>query len=63
MWMVVYVSHAEETVNKLVGVLRGNGIISRVRHVKNDDGVCFEVLVPQTELDGAQDLIFENELF
>ncbi len=63
MWMVVYVSHTAETVGRLVDALRGNGIISRVRHVKNEEGGCLEVLVPQTELDQAQDLIFENELF
>lgn len=63
MWMVVYVSHAKDIVDKLVGALRENKIISRVRRVKNDEGGCFEVLVPQTELDQAQDLIFENELF
>ena len=63
MWTVVYVSHTETIVNSLVDVLRKNNIISKVRRVKNDDGGCFEVLVPQTELDSAQDLIFENELF
>lgn len=63
MWTVVYVSHTEEVVKKLIDVLRENEIIAKVRRVKNDKGGCFEVLVPQTELDGAQDLIFENELF
>ena len=63
MWIVVYVSHAEDAVKRLVDVLRENGIISKVRHARNDDGCCMEVLVPQTELDQAQDLIFENELF
>ena len=40
-------------------------------HIKIDKGItnngnesnCYEVLVPSTELETAQDLIFENELF
>ncbi|MGN0148960.1 MAG: glutamate decarboxylase [Clostridia bacterium] len=62
MWTVVYISQVEKKARELAGLLCNNDIISRVRNVNcgNENG-CFEVLVPQTELDIAQDLIFENE--
>lgn len=62
MWTVVYVSQTEQKARELVAVLRDNKIISRLRRVNCEaENGCFEVLVPQTELDMAQDLIFENE--
>lgn len=61
MWTVVYVSQAEQTARELVKLLGNNEIISRLRKVNCGAGCgCFEVLVPQTELDMAQDVIFEN---
>ncbi|MCC8169707.1 MAG: hypothetical protein LIO59_05005 [Oscillospiraceae bacterium] len=63
MWTVVYVSQAEQKASELAKLLEKSKIISRVRHIKCDaDDGCFEVLVPQTELDMAQDLIFETDL-
>ncbi len=62
MWTVVYVSQVEETARKLVELLKTNEIISRIqRRADGAECSCFEVLVPQTELDAAQILIFENE--
>ena len=51
MWTVIYVSQSIETAKKLIDVLLTN------------KSSCYEVLVPSTELETAQDLIFENELF
>lgn len=62
MWIVVYVSASKYNVEKLVKALEENNIISRVRPT-NSNKNCFEVLVPQTELSIAQELIFEEELF
>lgn len=62
MWMVVYVSANKSNAEKLVKVLEENEIISKLRYT-NVSKSCFEVLVPQTELGIAQDLIFEKELF
>lgn len=59
MWTVVYVSQTEEKAHRLRELLRLNKIIARVRNSGGED--CYEVLVPQTELNLAQDLIFENE--
>lgn len=64
MWTVVYVSQSKEISEKLTEVLLKNEIISRIRRSSCDEeNGCFEVLVPGTELEKAQDLIFENELF
>lgn len=66
MWTVVYVSQSMEISKKLVDVLLINSVISKLRRTSGcnaKEGSCFEVLVPSTELETAQDLIFENELF
>ena len=65
MWTVVYVSQSMETSKKLVDVLLENDVISKLRRASNseEERKCYEVLVPSTELEAAQDLIFDNELF
>lgn len=67
MWIVVYVTQSMETAKKLGNVLYDNKVISKLRSAEhcstNTDGECYEVLVPDTELETAQDIIFENELF
>lgn len=64
MWTVVYVSQDGTAVEKLVGILRESHILSRVRRIGNNgERQGFEVLVPQTELNSAQDLIIDSELF
>ena len=66
MWTVIYVSQSIETAKKLIDVLLTNKVISKLRRTNNWNGkesTCYEVLVPSTELETAQDLIFENELF
>ena len=55
-----------ELAKKLIDVLLTNKVISKLRRTNNCNGnesSCYEVLVPSTELETAQDLIFENELF
>lgn len=66
MWTVVYVSQSIETSKKLIDVLLDNKIISKLRRARGESvstNCCYEVLVPTTELETAQDLIFDNELF
>ena len=63
---LIYVSQSIETAKKLIDVLLTNKVISKLRRTNNCNGnesSCYEVLVPSTELETAQDLIFENELF
>ncbi len=62
MWTVVYISQTEQRARELMKIFADNQIISRCRNVEcNAQNGCYEVLVPQTELGIAQDLIFENE--
>lgn len=62
MWTVVYMSDNKEAVEKLRRILTEKQIIVRIRPINQDSGGgCYEVLVPQTEVDEAQDLIIEEE--
>ncbi len=64
MWTVLYVSQSVETSKRLVEVLLKNKVISKLRRVSGkEDGECYEVLVPSTELECAQDLVFGDEMF
>ena len=64
MWTVVYVTQEDKTAQKLVEILRENSILSRVRRIgRNSERQGFEVLVPQPEVNSAQNIIIDNELF
>lgn len=47
----------------MVTHLRENGILSRMRRIGGEDTAEYEVLVPQPEVNSAQNLIIDNELF
>lgn len=65
MWTVIYVSQSPDTVKKLADALHENGIISKIRRAGEENGKqdCCEVLVPNTEMEAAQNLIIESDLF
>ena len=64
MWTVVYITHEEKSARLLVSRLREHGILSRMRRIgKGRDYQECEVLVPQPEVNYAQDIIIDNELF
>lgn len=66
MWTVIYISQSSETAKKLADALYENGIISKLRRVSayaEEQTDCCEVLVPNSEMEAAQDLIIENGLF
>lgn len=65
MWTVIYVSQSPDTAAKLIDALYEHGIVSRLRRAgeggsKED---CCEVLVPSTEMEEAQNLMIESDLF
>ncbi len=65
MWTVVYVAQKSQEIVKIKEILDNNSIISRVRQGNNaseEDGACFEIMVPAAELFAAQDLILEFEM-
>lgn len=66
MWTEVYFSQNADKVKALVKTLEEADIISRVRCINDGDGVskqCYKVLVPMTELEEAQGIIVESDLF
>ena len=66
MWMVIYMSCSGDMVKKLTRVLIENSILFKVRTVDKpnaeEDSCCYEVLVPQAEMDEAQNLIIDEEI-
>ncbi|MGN0183202.1 MAG: hypothetical protein ACI4DP_12480 [Candidatus Ornithomonoglobus sp.] len=65
MWTVIFVSQDEEKTSRLVGILSENGIMTRRKVSREDDfgtETAYEVLVPQTELETAHDIIFDSEI-
>lgn len=65
MWTVVFVSQDKNKTGILVSLLGSNGIMTRTKVSREDDfgtETAYEVLVPQTELETAQDLIFDSEI-
>ena len=65
MWTVVFMSQDKAKVDKILKLLEDSEIITMLKTSNEDDfatsGV-YEILVPQTELETAQDIIFDSEL-
>lgn len=65
MWTVVYMSQDKAKIDKMLAILEDNEIISMVKASGEDDfdmGTIYEILVPKTELESAQELILDAEL-
>ncbi len=61
MWTVVYMAQSQEFVRQLQAVLEENGLIVKVRPVcKDAQGGRFEVLVPESEIEQAHEIIIEK---
>lgn len=65
MWTVVYVSQNKAKVDKILALLDENKIMTMLKASVEEDfdtGNAYEILVPQTELETAQDIIFDSEI-
>lgn len=65
MWTVVFVSQDRNKVDKLVKVLNDNSVMTMIKSTCEDDfevSVTYEILVPCTELETAQDIIVDIEI-
>ena len=65
MWTVVFMSQDKSKVDKILKLLEDSKIITMTKTSNEDDfDTCsvYEILVPQTELETAQDIIFDSEL-
>ncbi|MDD6563911.1 MAG: DUF2007 domain-containing protein [Clostridiales bacterium] len=65
MWTVVYVSQNKAKVDRILELLDKNSIMTMLKTTVEDDfqsGNSFEILVPKTELETAQNIIFDLEV-
>ena len=65
MWTVVFVSQNKPKVDRMLEVLEEKKILTMLKVSGEDDfgdGTSYEILVPQTELELAQEIIFDIEL-
>lgn len=65
MWTVVFMSQDKAKIDKILAVLEQSNIMTMLKTSGEDDfgsGTVYEILVPQTELESAQDIIFDTEL-
>lgn len=65
MWTVVYLSQNKDKVDRLIKILNSSNIMTMLKVSREDNyesGTAYEILVPQTELESAQDIIFDTEI-
>lgn len=62
MWTVVYMAQNKDTAEKLEKVLAEDGILVKLSPMskKEKDDNYFEVLVPETEVEEAHNIIIEK---
>ena len=65
MWTVVYVSQNNAKIDTILALLDENKIMTMLKasvEEEFDMGNAYEILVPKTELETAQDIIFDSEI-
>ena len=65
MWTVVFMSQDKSKTDKILKLLEENKIMTILKTSSEGDfevDNVYEILVPQTELETAQDIIFDFEL-
>lgn len=64
MWTVVYMSQNKSRVDRILQLLEKNKIMTMLKSSASGDFETnvYEILVPQTELEKAQEVIFDAEL-
>jgi hypothetical protein len=64
MWTVVYMAQNKESVSYLAELLENQGILVKIRATNQEAGEdsCFEVLVPESEVDQAHDILIDAQL-
>ncbi len=65
MWMAAYITQSKEQAEKIRQLLQDAGLPVKVRSVnqsENDQFGCYEILVPEAELDEAHNVIISKAL-
>lgn len=63
MWTVVYMAQSREIAAELQDLLVKEGILVKLKSInknKDSNNNCFEVLVPETEVEEAHSIIIEG---
>ncbi len=63
MWMVVYVAQTKEQAEKIRALLQAAGILVKIRGLyqsENEKFGCLEIMVPESEMKEAHDIIISN---
>ena len=62
MWTVVYISQNEDVAKEIKQLLEDSQILVMMRSVGEEDGEqkSFEILVPETEVEQAHNIIINN---
>lgn len=63
MWIVVYLAKGRNAVTELRALLEKSGILVMLRRKTSEEDeneAFYEILVPQTEVEAAQDIIIEK---
>ncbi|MDD4568563.1 MAG: hypothetical protein PHE70_00320 [Tepidanaerobacteraceae bacterium] len=64
MWTVIYMATDKETALRVEKAIKSEGFLVRTRQVMKSKrhGCCIEVIVPESEAQEAQNVIFEKNL-
>lgn len=65
MWMVAFVSQSLETAEKIKELIMAKGLLVKVRAINGSSEEkygCYEILVPESELDEAHGIIINEGL-
>lgn len=63
MWMVAYMAQTKEQAEKIRELLEKADILVKIRSVNQSDSDkigCFEIMVPESELEEAHGIIISN---
>lgn len=65
MWMVVFVAQSLEIAEKIKELIMSSGLLVKVRAIggsSDEKYGCYEILVPESELDEAHSIIINQGL-
>jgi len=63
MWIVVYIAQLKEQAEKIRDLLKAADVLVKIRAVNQSDNEkygCYEILVPESEVPEAHDIIISN---
>lgn len=65
MWTVVYMAQNKEDADSIGKILEEKGLLTKVRTMGengDDEEMCYEILVPESEVNEAHEIIIENNI-